>query len=82
MRKASLMGLSARRVCALRHQTGRSTQPWNGPGQGGMCQVLWHPLPSLIQLITLETPMRDANFLRNDSKRGRNMSALSNFMPR
>ena len=82
MGKASLMGLWKRRVWHCDTKPVHSTQPWNGPKQGWLCGVLWHPHPQLNPINRFENPTQDINFLRSYSKCRRNVSALSSFTPR
>ena len=75
-----MMGLSIRRVWALRQQTGAQhlTVKWTKARMVERSIVV-----SALELDPanrLEILMRDVNFLRSDSKSWQNVSALSSFI--
>ena len=82
MRSASLIGLLMRRVWVLRHQTGAQYSAAECTRARVAVRNVVAPAPQVDPASRLRSPTRVVSFLRSDSKCRRNVSALSNFMPR
>ena len=82
MCKTSLIGMLIRRVWALRHQTSEQYSAIECTRTRVAESNIVAPAFQVDLASRLKNPTRVVNFLRNDSRCQRNVSAQSNFMPR